>query len=257
MFRPLENVYQEDGPVYLWLALNPSDPWGNGDCSLKEVQTREVGDTPAWLLTEIQECGIDGIIRYSDWQPDGGSWAYWGLTNGIGPGQPFCVELYPPQYYKSGGYYEPEEWDVEWSWDIVLIRPRVNPAMSWSRYFDAMRRMWARDDNIRERLLKKQRTDVSALYLRWHHWENSVRVTLCSKHTDDYRGKRCVSEVLFEAEDKTGNRDAALKLLWEEVAKTDLGRQVTRWDIVRDGESFQPWPHLRPETFRALPAQSW
>jgi hypothetical protein len=264
---PLVNVYQPGGPAYLWLRLI----YDVRDLDLQEHFEYAVGWRPRWLEDAVSDSGISGIIR-CDWKgsddgPWGGSWVYWGITHGIGPGQPFCVELYPPYWSCTPASPNgPEEWDCEWNWDLVRVMPRkpLVAARSWDRYFKDTIRWEERRERAKGRLRKKREQDVSALYLKWftyfgrhdHAYDemsrpSGVGVRLCSKHTSE-NGVWLFHEEMMEGRDDDGNREKALDELLKRFFQTEVGRPRTKWDLAREG--FKPY--ISERTIRNLPARS-
>jgi len=223
MLEPLTDLYVADGPVYLWLKLLP----GYRDLDLHECGEDEAGAKPEWLKEEIGQSGVEGIIR-NEWKLAGHSWAYWGLTEGIAPGQPFCVEIHPPHWYRCS--YEYDEWDIEWTWDLVQVLPRTpeKAAKSWQQYWDAERRYEKKRARIKERLEQKRQHDPSALYLRWSPYyggggyddmrvPHGVRVHLCTKH-ERQADVNLGSDLGPWGEDNNGSHEVALQKLIEGAA---------------------------------------
>jgi hypothetical protein len=257
---PMANVYQPGGPVYLWLRLLPE----GGDLYLEEFNEDEIGVRPRWLDEQISENGLDSIVQHDDWKPDAGSWVYWALTNGIGPGQPFCVEVFPPHWYKSGSY-EYEEWDIEWTWNLVRVMPRAQAAAarSWEHYY-AVEHFWQeRRERAKDRVKMRRELDKSALYLRWFTYfapgqayyddmecPAGVGVQLCSKHTRDEHGLSHFPETVLEGRSNKGDREEALNKLIDQFTKTEIGRPRTTWTLLRE---HPIGPRISEAGLRSLP----
>jgi hypothetical protein len=261
MVPPLTNVYRLGGPIYLWVQLLSSFI----DLDLQECSTDGIGVRPDWLDREISDVGLDGIIHYDDFKycddAYGGSWVYWGIHNGIGPGQPFCVEIYPPHYYRVGG--ECDEWDCEWTWDIVHVMARkpLSAARSWTRHFEGAQRGIERLGRAKERVRKKRDADPSALFLRGFSYfapgqssyddmemPRGVGVDLCSTHTSE-GGLQLLSQVIASGRDDNGNKDKALDELIKQFQQTPLGRVRTKWDLVRE---YPIRPYVSERTIRTM-----
>ncbi len=124
------NIYTPDY-IRVWLKVAPSE-----DLAFVEDESPfDVGERPDWLDEEIGNCGWSDFLG-ADWV---GHWPdanlHWLLTEGIAPGQPFLVEMSRPHYTKSGGYYEPEEWDVEYDANVMQIDkwPAARTLKAWTR----------------------------------------------------------------------------------------------------------------------------
>lgn len=85
-----------------------------------------------WLAQELSYSGWELILGawpmpfefYSQ------KWLSWAILHGIGLYQPFLLHLDPPEYYRCNSYFEPPEWDVNWSWKIICLTPaQDNQAM--------------------------------------------------------------------------------------------------------------------------------
>jgi hypothetical protein len=256
MIPSLTNVYRPDGPAYLWLRLVPS--WG---LEPEEFSTNEEGRRPRWLDDGISEDGLQGILSVSR-----ECWVTWGLEHGICPGQPFCVELYPPRWTKSG--YEYEEWDCEWNWDIVRVIPKdpMKAGRCWQRYIESydrnMKRLQRRQEQDREWVERKRVSDPSALYLRWESYfargqstyddmeiPAGVRVCLCSRHTKNLAGQVITSDRMAMGEDDGGDKNKAFENLLTDFAKTGFHEPPTQWDRLRQ---YPPKPYISERTLRAL-----
>ena len=172
-----------------------------------------------------------------------GTWAYWGLSEGIGPGQPFLVHVLPPRWYESG--WEVREWDVEWTWDLIHVMPRKpeNAAKSWQRYVDRQKRYEEKSQRLLKRLRYRREHDPKALLLKWEsYWAHGyadgppdgIRVHLDSKHIK--QDWVTLNSYLAEGEDNDGSRQVALaKLLtavktkYPHLSDVDLGKLPYRW----------------------------
>ena len=249
MLNPLQNLYRSGGPAYLWLRLLPN----GDDLTLEECEQDSVGHRPGWLDDGITETGIEGIIQHRNWKPDTGSWFYWALTNGIGPGQPFCVELYPPRW-SGGGYWDNDEWDCYWDWNVVRVMPRKDAGRSWDEYLKKEQRLNERFGRTRAQAIKelthKRERDRGALYLTWgtmtdgyspHNFggkPHAVKVELCSKHVRHSLGYQLPAAMAFGL-DEQGTNEGAFADLLRRMAETEIGKPRTTWDLLRN--PFKPY----------------
>ncbi len=250
---PLVNIYREAGPCYLWLRFVPGWP----DLEIQEYHDESHGKIPEWLSEAISESGLSSIMDLP-WQGT----MPWMLEQGLSPGQPFCIEVYPPHWTKVS--YEYEEWDCDWYWDIVRVMPKTPRAVasSWERHLAAMRRAHQREEKLREQVRRKRLLDARALYLQWESYYSQgycddsppggLRVTLCTKHTADASGHHHFSHAIFSAESQDGHREEALEKLVERAYQEGL---VVRsvWERLR-----KPWGGgilLSEEAFKKLPAK--
>jgi hypothetical protein len=119
--------------IYIWFAFVPN----GGDLELERVSDDEDGLWPEWLTFEVEQAGWDFIDTHNKWGDRFGGNAVWALEHGIAPYQPFRVHCLEPRYYRSGGYEYPEEWDVEWDWDVNRIIPISDwdTIRRWEYYF--------------------------------------------------------------------------------------------------------------------------
>lgn len=257
-FDPLTNIYREKGPCYLWLRFVPGWP----ELELEEYDDKQLGSKPKWLREQISESGVGGILDLP-WHGTMG----WMIGHGLSPGQPFCIEVYPPVWSKSG-YYE-VEYDCEWYWEIVRILPRTPKAAasSWDRHITRVRRGEEREKHLREvgeaKVRKKRIGDRAALYFRWEsfwatrYWDDmsppdGIRVQLCSEHTADERGRHWLSHVIFEGESRTGDREEAMRKLVEKAHRAGL---VVRVALERIRKPWQGSLPISEAEFRKLPSR--
>lgn len=249
MIPPLINIYRPGGPAYLWLRLIPYD-----DLKLEEYAQDSVGHRPGWLDDGISETGIEGVIQHGNWKPDTGSWFYWALTRGIGPGQPFCVELYPPRWC-GGSYYEPDEWDCYWDWEVVRVIPRKDPARSWGEYVTRGQRIDERNTRAYRQAIKeltwKREHDHTALYLDWSRSEDRPhrlwKVELRTKHVRHHLGYQLPYAMAF-GESET-SQEAAFEDLVKRMQATELGKPRTVWDLIRQNPLK---PHISASLLMSL-----
>jgi hypothetical protein len=201
MRKRLSDIYLGDkSPVYVWLWLEEYDE----DLEIEECAASSIGDMPEWLDPELGQGGWESIISPTWTTVESGlgwcfarTWTTWALREGIAPRQPFQLEVHPPRYCRCGGYEYPDEWDVEWTWDIVRIErwPQERVLKAWDRW---TRRVKCYDEYARSRMktfLEKQTTDIKSMYVHtsWY-WPSGtydemsppggVRVKLCSDHRD-------------------------------------------------------------------------
>jgi hypothetical protein len=249
--EPLVNIYREKGPCYLWLRYVPGWP----DLEIEEYFNDSMGKRPEWLEDEINNSGLSMIVDLP--------WHHtmeWVMANGLSPGQPFCIEVYPPHWSKVS--YEYNEWDCDWYWDIVRIMPKSpqSAASSWERYLAAVRRDEEKLESARERVRLKRLRDPKALYLKWegywpHYYDDAppggVRVYLCSDHTSE-AGRSYLAHEMFSAESDKGDREEALSKLVALAYKEGLV-VLSKWERLR-----VPWRDgilLSEEAFRKLPVR--
>jgi hypothetical protein len=250
--KPMVNVFQgENGPCYIWLQFVPGCP----DLELKECEHSWEGIEPEWFHEEKGSVGLDTIIDIP-WNCH----IEWMLSEGLSPGQPFCVEVYPPSYYKCS--YEYDEWDCEWAWSVVRIMPRKlsTAASSWKRHLDNLQRDQEQEERIKARVHTKRMNDLDALYLQWERFyaygydgdapPGGERVSLCSKHTGE-NGRNYFSPVLFTAESCVGDREEVLTQLVERAHKEGMVIR-SKWERLR-----KPWRKslLSEAGLRGLPSR--
>lgn len=249
-FDPLVNIYREKGPCYLWLRFVPGWP----EVDLEEFYEDSIGPRPKWLDEEISNSGLDMIIDVPHHA------AGWMIEEGLSPGQPFCVEVYPPHWSKVS--YEYNEWDCDWYWNIVRRMPckPLSAASAWQRLFDGIRREEEKQARARERVRQKRMQDSKALYFRWEsYWSHGysdgempggTRVSLCSDHTSE-NNRSYFSYEMFSAEHRDGDKAEAMNKLVERAYKEGLLVR-TKWERLRRPTAGI---FMSEEAFRKLPVR--
>jgi len=121
-----------------------------------------------------------------------------------------------PRYFRCGGYEYPEEWDVEYEWEIDQIIPISD--------FEAARR-WEHqimESRIHQEMLTDHHrwvshlleNDIESMYLDWQSWGNwenrGVSVTLTAgRHIKGrYEWRHFAS-----GRSESGDKEEALKLM--------------------------------------------
>lgn len=232
----LVDLYVPEGPAFIWLRWSLRG-W---DLELVAAGREQVGAEPEWLRHERKYDGFDGIV--------GRPWLLTAETElriggfhiaarrGLAPGQPFLVRIDPPHVYRTSIEYD--EWDVDWTWEIVRV-------VAWT--LEQSGRSWAqattraaerREQHAQEMmaLREKRRTDVTAMYiLRDRYWPGGycemtpprgIIARLSTQHGHHWLG---------DGRDDGGDWEKALAQLVEH-ARTEL-------------------PHLVEEQIRALPVR--
>jgi hypothetical protein len=124
--KNLCNVYSQVA-CYIWLQFVPNE------LDLEEFDNvLEFGVKPDWMAYEFESVTWDEIIT-----TDHSNHETWLLQEGLCPGQPFLVEFEKPIWSRSGGEYD--EYDVDYSWDILCRLPKSpeQAARSWDRWLKA------------------------------------------------------------------------------------------------------------------------
>jgi hypothetical protein len=235
LIPPLTNVYRAGGPAYIWLWLLPG---GWRDLEVQECADDSIGTSPEWLDGDRDFESIMGYrhAAYDDESEFAGGWVQWGIESGIGPGQPFCIEVYPPTWHKTS--YEYDEWDCEWEWNVVRVMPRSprGSAASWGRFFESVRRGIERKERAVRRVKARRYADTSKLYIsrsQWGRYDEKVTLKLCSEITGEPGWPNLINEVLFSAEDEQGSEAGAFEKLREKVMTAPFGFSLTIWQALR------------------------
>ena len=225
-----ENVFV-DGFCEIWLRLVP----GGFDLDLEEYEKATVvGERPDWLDEDIIDAlGLDGLLPdYSGCGYDAPRMMTWGLQYGICPYQPFLVRVDKPEWYQSGGYEYPSEWDIEFGTEIIAIERRTpkQAITAWTRVITERSRLIARRDRRERALRAKQISDVDAMFLQYDsYWSRGLYsemspadgaiVKLMSKHDGSQGrfGALVLSERHGDYTSYHENRDAAWKKLLDRI----------------------------------------
>lgn len=194
-----------------------------------EVPCWVVEDIPGWLYDEINESGWDIILSPQHRTAESGlgwcfasTWTEWALREGIAPGQPFRIRVWPPEY--SQDYWG--EWDCEWEWEHVDKMPYDNEdtLAAWEAWFKGVRAYRALACQAMHDLKEKRAKDVEAMYLHIEpYWTrgsydemcppDGIAVKLCSNHTQAKGfGKFTWQELVTVREDSGDQRKAVEKL---------------------------------------------
>lgn len=225
----LVDLYNEDG-VRVWLRL---DDDCRGDLDIRLVRGPRIGTPPGWFTEECSSSGLD-MVLHAQWRPDTrDDRAVWAIERGLCPGQPFLVAIDPPRWYRCS--YEYEEYDVEWTWDILDVVPRTpaRAARAWAGFFERRGGHILDQEMRRHEQRRLAATDRAAMYVfRTMYWSRSYGppdghiVRLTSRHGDlGIEGRA------------TGK--GARKLAFEEMLR-------------RAGLAL---PHLDPDFIRSLPVR--
>ena len=228
--------------IRVWLAVS-----NDNGLAFEEVGDAQVGEPPDWLDQDVRVSGWDSVLG-AQWTSDWSTGLAWCLENGIAPDQPFCVFLPTPHWTKCGGY-EYEEWDCEYSPEIVQ-RGAVK-SLTADAIEQAIQDEFACKRHLQERqaaLMILQRTNVRAMFVQFGAYfapgqssyddmemPAGMRYTLCSsaKLADGYGGHG----QLARGEDPEGSCAVALTALVSAAMKA--------------------LPGLSEETIRSLPRKSW
>ena len=194
MIPDLCNVFLED-VAFVWLQMEFDY---RGDLKPRSIAENVVGTPPGWL-EEYTEFGTYDLFG----QLTGGmmtrgplsfylSGAYWAMTQGLAPKQPFLVQLKKPHHYRCSWEYE--EYDVEFESILVRALP-VEPreaARRWDRFLKrtrAYQRLALRDH---QKKMRRMVNDVKAMHVGvcfFHRFDydemsppDQCRVTLHSRH---------------------------------------------------------------------------
>ena len=182
------NVYT---PAFceVWLRLET----GGHDLVVEELpKTEEIGVKPDWIEFELGEVGWDGLLS-PEWH-EGTSWMTWALEQGLCPYQPFLVWVGKPHYYRCGGYEYPEEWDVEYDWEVIAHEHRnaKQAVRVWHRFVASRRRLLDAEMIAGQKLRERRHHDVTAMFIRYDsYWSDycddmtppdGAIVRLCSSH---------------------------------------------------------------------------
>lgn len=129
---PMVDVFFDD-VVYVWGRFMQTGY--RGDFELELYDGASIGEMPEWF-SDYSEW-IDNLV---DGYRLGLSTMTFALEHGIAPGQPFLLEVGPPHSYKCSWEYD--EWDTEYSIELVRVIPRdaKKAARSWSRALEIQQR---------------------------------------------------------------------------------------------------------------------
>ncbi len=208
--------------------------------------TLHLGKPPEWLREEVAQQGLGDFVEASLGIPwlGLGRWARmrWAMRHGIAPGQPFLVEVDPPEH-TSSSTPDGTEWDTRYSGEVLAVMPLPpeEVARRWEVWTAARleeQRREAHECAIRQArrilTLELANEDVRTLFLRltpyvaWRQgsweWPKGRRIHLCSLHG---------GVELLQAESDVGDVDAVLAQL-ERLAAAKL-------------------PHLPPGLITRLP----
>lgn len=226
----LVDFYSEAG-VRVWLRL---DDDCRGDLDIVRIRGPRVGTPPEWFTEECSNSGLDMVLR-AQWRADTcDDRAVWAVEQGLCPGQPFLVAIDPPHWYRCS--YEYEEYDVEWSWELLDRMPRTaeRAARAWASFYVRRREICEAQRAEADARRLKSETDLSAMYIStdvyWHGYYDECAppdgtiIRLRSQHGALYIDGR--------AHGTDRERRA-----WEDLVRSAVLRL----------------PHLTPEIIRALP----
>jgi hypothetical protein len=234
----LVDLFVPGGSAFVWLRWSLcGDAW---DLDLRSASIAMIGTATEWLSDELSHDGFDGII-HTPWLhielPDGIEFNVGGLhlaaSLGLAPGQPFLVEIEPPRSYRTS--YEYDEWDVEWTWEIVRRIPwsTEQAGRSWLRTMEQVERR--RERHVRRTLAERElrRTDVAAMYIhRDVYWPNGQSEWTAPKG------------IIARLTSRRGHA-------WMVEGRDDQGR----WEWAREAmiaNARKKLPHLSEETLRGL-----
>lgn len=182
---PLVDVFIGNS-AYVWYRLMPD---GTGDVFIERYDGASIGEPQTWF----EEYKDPDNFWYSmtGSRYDGTRGLSFGLEAGIAPGQPFLMQFGPPHWYRCS--YEYNEWDCEYDFEVVRIRPQdpLKSARSFEKAFEQVRRFKEAKERYAEKLDALQRSDIKAMYISQslyfvERWPDEMsaptgrRVTLCS-----------------------------------------------------------------------------
>jgi hypothetical protein len=121
---PTLNIFRTDHRAEVWLRVGSV----SRDLEIREVRTQSLGCRPDWLDIEVGENGWADILDAHDE-------VEWALREGLCPRQCFKVRV-RFRWFRSGGYYDPEEWDCDIDWEIVEREPigALEAARRWEAW---------------------------------------------------------------------------------------------------------------------------
>lgn len=156
---PLTDVFIGNS-AYVWYRLIPC---GGGDVEPERYDGASIGEPQTWWEEYEDTSNFWYGMTGSRW--DGTRGLSFGLEAGIAPGQPFLMQFGPPHWYKSG--YEVEEWDCEYDYEIVRVRPQdpLKSARSFEKAFENVRRFNEAKKAYNEKLEALQRKDIKSMFI--------------------------------------------------------------------------------------------
>lgn len=220
--------------VRMWLRLHGTDfeevPGPVGTC---------IGEIPEWFSRDAMELGWDGIFSaYGRSSGDGFPHDLRFLLDfGLAPDQPFLVHLETPHWYRSS--YEYNEWDCEWTWDIIDRAP-LAPEVAAQRWERALReeKEWLKAKAEREerhRFLARSQRDAmfisSCVYWGRGRYDemsapNALRLSLCSsvpwdgRKTAEKHHRRLVTmQLVSGCDEERGDHEVAMNELVKAALK--------------------------------------
>jgi hypothetical protein len=226
----LVDLYNAEG-VRVWLRL---DDDCRGDLDIRRIRGPHLGTPPEWFTEECSESRLESVI-HPQWRPDGGTWATWALEHGLCPGQPFLVEIDAPRLYRCS--YEYDEWDVEWTWDLLDVVPRSpeRAARIWADFYVRRREILeAQRQDAADRRLKSE-TDRAAMFISTGVYWHSRYYDECSP--PDGEIVRLLSKHGALHIEGRAHGERAQERAWDDLVR----RAVLRL------------PHLTPQFIRELP----
>lgn len=249
MVPPLCNVYRpmECFQWYRLIYLRDDE-----DLELEEYATRDLG-TPAKWVTEETDCEPEYLLNptWPHVKVGVGRWDFttrwieWGIHHGLCPGQPFLIWFSKPEWYQSGGYEYPSEWDMSQDWDLVGRMPRsdAQASRSWDRAFTQIHEVRDRAREGLRELVHKRAHDVSAMsvkvdYYGMHH--NIVSYSLRTKHIRGDGTSKSGHPSLVEGRDEGGDHKVAYENLVKKALKRFPHLNRERLDSLRDKRVYRP-----------------
>lgn len=114
------DLYMADGACYIWMQFEPDESYDPiYEVYLTNISFLKKGH---WLDREVSYSGFDCI--FAPERSDFGAWFNFALKEGLYLFQPFLIAFDKPDWHRSNHPLDPEEWDVEYSWEIIY---RVEP----------------------------------------------------------------------------------------------------------------------------------
>lgn len=250
---PLCDAYAEDA-VLIWYRLVPED---QGDLAPEPCGTNWVGGTPKWWrdpdddLSMILDPGSsrDTYEGYSF----NCAWMTWALENGLAPGQPFLMRIQAPLWTKCS--YEYDEWDCEWSSDVVRRMPNsfARARASWSlalARIQAYRRAFVQRYEAHRAL---QDDAVTAYALRPYVYGGRVRLALCSEFGLTGVRKRTPKQMAEMASAEGEGYQEAFRNLIHVLREKRPGVSIPKVLELAKGEArVTRWEHLLEDDYGGL-----
>lgn len=154
--KPLHNFTLGE-IVYVWHRFVYAD----GNLDLRPLGDRDFKKPDWWDGYDR----IEDLVNFEELNEEAVSWA---LKRGIAPGQLFLVACDAPEV-TGGSYYEPNDCDVYFHWDVVRVLPCRSPGRAWESFLFRQRLDEQRAERFQAHLLRK---DLE----RTHRWKTDLYI---------------------------------------------------------------------------------